>query len=278
MRPTRCHAAALAALLCTLIGIRAQAQIVNVQSTLAALPDEGVSGSLTGSADWRTGNSSLLLIGTSAALSYRRGAHLVVGIGRLDFAQAKNPDSDRYERISLKTFGHLRYRRTLSKRLLVETFQQAEYDEQRRLNLRALIGAGVRLGLVEQTQLRVGLGLAYMFEYEDLQDDWVNDDESTQDSAANHRISSYLVGSYIVDDRTQLMETLYVQPLVIGSGPGDVRLLSESQLLFKLSKSLTMSTSLVLSLDSKPPVLRQDPTVAVERLDTALKSSITYAF
>ena len=138
----------------------AEAGIVNVQSALATEAKEGASGSITASADWRTGNSRLLLLGISPVARYRAGKHLFITILRGDYG--KSGDNE----IVKKAFEHVRYRYDFHPRILGELFQQTTYDKFRLLRMRALVGAGPKFDLVARKQISLSLGIAYMLEYE----------------------------------------------------------------------------------------------------------------
>ena len=249
----------------------ARADIVNVQSALATEADQGLSGSVTGAADWRQGNSERLTLGLSPVARYRSGKHLIIGLLRGELFRAGDGEFDR------KIFEHLRYRYFFGDRLLGEVFAQHEFNEVRRLSLRALVGFGPKYQLVDSDRVQVGVGVAYMLEYEKLQDDWVIDSDSSEGDAVNHRISSYLTCSYELDkDRLQLVQTLYAQPAA--TSPDDIRLLSESHVVVKVTKSIALTTSFVLAIDSKPPVDTTGMEPDVETYDTTLKTSLTYSF
>jgi len=241
----------------------ARAQIVNVQSALSTEAKPGLSGSVTASADWRTGNSDLILLGLSPVARYRAGDNLVIAILRGDYGESGGST------IARKAFGHLRYRRNFHERVLGEVFAQSEYDEIRLLKLRALFGVGPKFDVVKQKRLLLSLGVAYMLEHERP-----NSSAADEDATTLHRASSYLTGSFQVDDRVQVVQTVYVQPRI--DGPGDVRVLSESQLVSKLVNRVALKTSFVVAYDSSP-VERADGD-ELENLDTTLKTSIAVEF
>ena len=236
----RDYAAIVAAIVCVLIWVRpgaARAGIVNVQSAVATPAKEGTSGSITGSVDWRTGNRTRLWFSLAPVLQHRSGPHVFIGIVSGFYYR----DTD-----DLKVFEHVRYRYHLGDRWLLEGFGQHEYNEKRLLLLRALVGFGPRYQAVKRKKLQIGVGVAYMAEYEVLKElDDLGPVPAEESPLLNHRISTYLTGSYDVDDRLQLAQTLYAQPLM--SDVGDIRLLSESVLVIRLSKTLALRTSFVLS-------------------------------
>lgn len=238
----------------------AAAGIVNVQSILATEADEGFSGAVTATADWRTGNTELLVLSAAPVARLRVGKNLAIGILRGEFGRAAGA------RIIGSTFAHLRYRRDLHPRLLAEVFAQHELDQFRRLATRALVGVGPRAVLVDAGKLNVAFGLAYMLEFEQLRDDMEPDAGA---SDLQHRASSYAMVRYQIDDRLQAVETAYAQPRL--NDPNDVRLLSDSQLVVKITPTLALTTSFMIAYDAAPPD-------AIQKLDTALKSSITINF
>jgi putative salt-induced outer membrane protein YdiY len=241
----------------------AQAGIVNVQSSLATEAREGLSGSIEGSLDWRTGNLSQLSIALAPVARYRSGDHLFVALGSAELYQTQGIAFDR------RLFEHLRYRYTINCWLTGEAFAQHEFNERRRLQLRALTGAGPRFQLADTRRFRVGLGVAYMIEYEEL--DGPADEPVTDagDTVLNHRISSYLTGSYEIDKNLLLVGTFYGQPRI--TDVADIRLLLETQVVVKVTDRLSFKSSFSMYYDREPPD-------TVEPLDTRLQSAVSYSF
>ncbi len=261
--------ALLAAALVLFLGSEVRAQIVNVQSSLTTEAEEGLSGSISGSVDWRTGNIERLWMNLTPVGRFRRGDHLFVGIAS---AEVFDPFADDAADRDVKTLGHLRYRYTVNKRLIGEVFTQHEFNERRRLLTRGLVGGGPKLQLISTKETQLGLGVAYMFEYEllnEAQDEMGQPLADSGESMASHRLSSYVTGSYQFKERFQLIGTVYAQPRLTDFG--DIRLLLESQLVIKLTKRLSFSSSFVVFYDSEPPL-------EVKGRDTRLKSSLSYSF
>lgn len=241
----------------------AHAGIVNVQSALATEPKQGFSGGITGAVDWRTGNRTRALFSLAPVARYRTGRHLLIGFASGDYLR----DTD-----DLKIFEHVRYRYEFTDRWIGEVFGQHEFNEKRLLLLRALVGFGPRYQLVDRKSVQVGVGVAYMAEYEVLkEEEEFGPVPEFESPLFNHRLSSYVTGSYEVDDRVQLAQTLYAQPLI--TNVADIRLLSESALTFRLTKRLSFRTSLVLSYDNRPPEYGN-----IKALDSVLKSAMTFDY
>jgi hypothetical protein len=251
-----CLALAVCALLLA-TGQRARAGIYNVQSILATDADEGLSGAIVGSADWRTGNVSYLFLSASPVARYRSGKHLIIGIARGEHKTSRG------DTLISRTLEHLRYRYQLGEHVLVESFAQHTFDAVHRLELRGLVGAGPKVDLVDGDDHGLGVGVAYMLEYERLQND-AELDAGQNDLA--HRMSSYLVAHYDLDDRVQIVGSTYYQPRLTAFG--DARFLGESQLTFKITTRLSFTTALSIAYDSRPPA-------TIDELDTALTSSFS---
>jgi putative salt-induced outer membrane protein YdiY len=233
----------------------ASAQIVNVQGALAGDIEPGWSGKLTGTLDWRTGNTDLVQVGGSASVTYRCGPRLALAILRAEYGEGNGT------KLSQKTFEHLRGRQELGGRWLWEAFGQHEYDAFRRLSVRALAGTGPAVRLIKTGKTRLLAGVAYMFELERLDRRAGVSDAGKQSIA--HRASTYLTGAFALDeDRVTASQTLYVQPRL--DDPSDLRLLSETSITTKLSSRLTLTNRLVIAHDASPPD-------QIEKLDSALK-------
>jgi hypothetical protein len=248
-----------ALLLVVVAAAPAAAGIQNVQSALATEVSDGVSGNVSGSLDWRTGNISFLSMAASSAVRVRDGKNLLIGLVRLE----RKSSAD--DLIFGRTFEHIRYRYLLEKWLLLEAFAQHEYDAKKRLNIRAIGGFGPKADIVEGKNYGVGIGAAYLFELEQLSVEDGVADSGTNDTA--HRLSSYLVGFYGYTDRLQLVETFYAQPRL--TDLADTRLLSESSLVVKATDKLSVATSFTIAFDNRPPE-------TVEKTDTALITTMTY--
>ena len=251
--------ALLTATLVAVLARPASANIVNVLGSLAGEPEEGWSGSLTGTIDWRTGNVDLAQVGGSGTVRYRAGHYLGLLLLRGEYGKGEGT------LLSEKTFAHLRGRVDLDdcRRWLWEAFVQHEFDAFRRLEARAVAGTGPAVRLVDEPSTNLVVGLAYMLEYERF------DDREPADAGLrewNHRASSYATGMYKLDDRVAVTQTVYVQPRL--DNPSDLWLLSETTLTTQLGKRLALQSSFVVAYDRSPPI-------GIETTDTALKTGLT---
>lgn len=239
----------------------AAAGIVNVISAMSAEAPEGLSGSVSASANLASGNTDLLVVGLSPVIRYRAEDHLWIGIMRGEYGRSND------ERILASSFEHVRYRKRLSEAWSGEVFAQHAYDEFRRLNVRTLFGLGPKVDLLEREGAKVSLGAAYMFEYEKLSGSGGTGDAG--DSRIDHRLSAYLGGDLVVAKRIELVQTLYAQPRF--DRPEDIRLLSESQVSIRATERISLTTSLTVAYDARPP---DD----VDGTDLKLTSGVTWSF
>src|SRR5512140_2242756 len=121
----------------------AQAQIVNVQGALAKAPDkDALTGQVELKVNWREGNNPLLDIGGAGTVIMRRGAVLGLVLARGEYGTSRGLT------LTKKSFEHLRTRIELDCRWRWEAFVQHEYDQFRRLSLRALAGTGPAFQIV----------------------------------------------------------------------------------------------------------------------------------
>lgn len=242
----------------------AAADIVNVVSVISVTSDEGLTGSLTGAIDARRGRVSRLVLSAAPVLRYRRGSHLFITYGSGEYDQ----DNEAVNRL----FGHARYRYRVMPRLIGEVFTQHETNPGVEQEYRGLVGAGSLFDLVTRKHARVAWGVAYMLEYERIEDDVACPQPGCNvDPGLQHRVSSYVTANYQIEPNLQLVETLYVQPLVTDP-VSDFRLLNDVQIAVLVTKILSFNTTLSWIYDRAP-----NPT-HYERYDLTLKSALTLQF
>ncbi|HSP80113.1 MAG TPA: DUF481 domain-containing protein [Myxococcaceae bacterium] len=248
-------------LLLALLSARgAAAQIVNAQALFDDETGDGLSGGVEVSADWRTGSNNLLVTRGLVLGQLRQGKHTLLGVARGEYGLAQE------ETIASRLMEHVRYRYRFVPWLAGETFAQHEFDAFRRLQLRALVGAGPRFTLWKGEAGGLILGVAAMVEYERLRSD---DAPDAGNRFFDLRLSSYVLGRVKLMENVSLMETFYVQPKV--TRPSDVRLLNETLLAFDVNKLLTLTTGFIVTYDATPPA-------TVSHFDTQLRTALGVKF
>jgi hypothetical protein len=240
----------------------AGAQIVNVQGQLAKPPDQnGLTGQVELKFEWRTGNNPFLDVGGTGALLLRHDRLLVLALARGEYGESNGLT------LARKSFEHLRARYSLDCRWKWEAFTQHEYDAFRRLSVRAVAGTGPALQLVDTKTLALLAGVAYLVEYEQLDQRPGTIDAGRRD--LTHRASTYLTGTETLGSGVAIVQTIYVQPRL--DDPADVRLLGELSVTSKLSKSIALTDGITVAYDRTPPD-------GIKRYDTQLQVGVLMKF
>lgn len=240
----------------------AHAQIVNVQGALAKPPtSDGATGQVELKLNWREGNNPLFDIGGAGSVVGRRGAVLGLLLARGEDGTSRGITLTR------KTFEHARTRIELDTRWRWEAFVQHEYDQFRRLSLRALAGTGPALEILDDKAIGLLAGAAYLYEYERLDTRPGTIDAGLRGTA--HRASIYLTGHEEPGSGVLIVETVYAQPRL--DHPGDVRMLGELSVQSKLASRIALKDSFTVAYDRTPPD-------GVRRYDTSLEAAVVVTF
>ena len=222
----------------------AAAQIVNAQSALASPPKtNGAVASVEGKLDWRDGNNSLLDTSATATVVVRHDRALFLAVARAGYAESRD------QVITKKSFEHVRARIKLDARWRWELFGQHEYDQFRRIALRAVAGTGPALAVIDRPRGGAICGLAVMFDYERL-----DNRRGTIDAGKSYgsfRASAYLAGHEQLGTDASLVQTVYVQPRFDDASA--IRVLGELTLLTKLTTRIALTNSFTVSYDATPP-------------------------
>ncbi len=147
------------------------------------------------------------------------------------------------EKFTNAGFGHLRYNRKLGEAVRWEAFGQIQYNSLTKVDRRILLGTGPRFKLTQLDKAKFYLGVAYMYEMEDLIEPVISHNDQ--------RISSYFSFTLLPEDEVTFTSTIYVQPLI--KAPSDYRLSSETSLTLGVTKKLNLSMSLRYGYDAFPP-------------------------
>ncbi len=233
--------------------------IVNMEELHTGEPKPGFSGQVELSMQNSRGNSDKQEYSLGSRLQHHRDAitnYLLLSGSYGESNGIKNTE---------KGFLHARHIHRLGPILSAEAYTQAETDTFARLELRALLGAGVRLTLLpraERGEAYLGLGGYYSEE---------RIDQSFADGGteALWRANSYLVLKYQVSDNTTLLSTTYYQPAL--KDAADYRLLEQAAMRVKVSEMLSLIVALDYRRDNRPPI-------GVEKEDINLSTSLSLEF
>ncbi len=233
--------------------------IVNIESQRSEATAEPLQGHLELGLSGDSGNSDRneWRLGGRLQWSPSSTARLLF-IGRLNYGESRGVRS------SNRAFAHLRLTRQSSPGRAIEFFGQMESDEFSRLNLRALLGAGLRLTRPGDDD-RQAFGIGLYHAWERLSDDGLADQTSEQFWRAN----TYWHLQKALSPRLTVSSTLYLQPRI---GPvTDLRILEQLACEIPLLTTLKFRLSLDLTHDSRPPA-------GVEQTDLHYRSTFRYDF
>ena len=234
--------------------LSAAAQI-NIERQRKALDRNGYGVNLEVFLTMNQGNTDVIKFDNNGSLAYRVNRHL--GFLLLSFSMGEKSN----ERFINKGMGHLRYNYMWKSFLFGEVFNQVEYNEFTLLNFRGLIGSGPRFILVEKDKFNAAMGIALMYEHEELDIDAGVKEKITR----TVRGSSYLSLIILLKEAVVFSNTIYVQPSL--EKGEDVRVLNDANLLFNITKKFSFKTSFSLRFDSQPPA-------GVDKLDLELKNGL----
>ena len=238
----------------------ARAQIVNVQPLIAKHAQDGFSGAVEASLDYRSGNTDLFLASGSVFGRYVEGRHQLFLLGRFDFGVRAG------QSFLNKDLEHLRYRFDFWGPVALEAFIQHDRDEFRRLGLRTVGGSGFRVNVAHTRGAEIAFALAYMAQFErinPLKKGGPHEDELT------HRFSAYFIIVSHFSEGFRLAHTIYAQPRI--DRGHDLQLLSETEFLAQASKHFALKTSLTMMFDLEPPA-------GVKPLDVWLHTTLQASF
>lgn len=157
---------------------------------------------------------------------------------------------------------HIREARSFEHFPTLELFAQYQFDEFKRLRSRRLLGTGLREAIVEQESFSLFGGFGAFYEWEELKD--LLDENQL-------RSNLYLSLLYKSDQEGRFGASLilYFQPSFRATE--DNRLIIDSGLSFRITKSLSYVMNVGLSRDTRPPP-------NVRRTDITYLTGITWSY
>jgi hypothetical protein len=229
---------------------------VNTEPLRKRIKARGFSALVEAALAGRTGNSEGIAADGTGGVGWATDPHLAFVFASADYSRFNETTQVN------KTFAHARYNYEFAPRLWGELFAQAQSDQFQRLKLRNLLGVGPRVAVVLHPNVDLFVGTAYMLERDVID---VAPGASDERDQLAHRSSTYVSAHLTLDERITLATTTYVQPKL--DDFSNVRLLSESAVIFKVTDVLSASLHFNVRYDSDPPT-------AVLPTDTELKNSL----
>lgn len=204
-----------------------------------------------------TGNVDMVLFNAGIMGRYVNGDHLLLVVAEQAFGEKSD------EKFRNKNMEHLRYLNQFSQNVALEVYGQHQFDEFRRLDIRALSGLGPRFSFLLTKEFEVAFGSSYFYEYNRYSE---GDFRDSKDINLYNRWSNYLHLDLVLDESLSFNTTFYWQPRF--DKFNDYRLFNSSSLEIKLKPFLTFFITASFIYDSKPPE-------SVENTDSTITTGIT---
>jgi putative salt-induced outer membrane protein YdiY len=228
------YAAATLFALCS--ATRASAAIVDTFGSFDA-KRIGWSSALQAGFSAKGGNTELLELSAGARVQWQGDLHRFRAIG----GYARQTSSS--EEIAEDALLHLRHNRRLTGPFYSLMFVQSQRNPFQRLQSRTLFGLGARVDFMKSDEGEISLGLAHMFEREELED--------VSGSKSHQRLSSFLVAAAKLNASTEFRATVYAQPL--WEEFADLRAIGSLVMSVALSERLSIEIGGRVQHDSRPP-------------------------
>lgn len=214
------------------------AQIVNIEEKKAELQDTiAWFGSIQQDMELLKNSSSIFTFRTAANIGRVHHKHLFLSLTDYKYSRTDS------KQLANQGFQHLRYVFKAKPKVFYEAFTQLQYNDQIKLRMRWLLGAGGKFNIISKENKHLNLGLSYMYEY--------NEENDPELFLRIHRMSSYLVFNFVFFDKVNFLSTTYYQPDITDFN--DWRLSSNTALHFKITEKLSFKCAFDLTYNSRVP-------------------------
>lgn len=231
-------------------------QIINIENSRIHSDTTGWMGSAGLLLSMTKNTNEIYLVQLDAHVQYKSQKDLFLIVGNYGFLSGST------QNLINNSFLHFRYNRKLNNLVRAEVFTQILQNPVTLIDYRFLTGAGPRLKLVDKKSFRLYAASLFMYEYErelDVNKTIHND----------LRSSNYISISYKINDNTELVNTLYYQPLF--NYINDYRILEQFQLSVKAGRKLALTVNVNYLYDNKPAG-------NVPGINYTLSTGLNYAF
>lgn len=234
----------------------ANGQIINVENARMQSDTTGWMGSVGALLSLTKNTDEIFLVQLNAHLQYKTQKDLFLILGNYGFLSGSS------QNLINNSFFHLRYNRKVNKFLRLEVFTQILQNPVTKIDYRILTGAGPRFKLTESKKFRLYAASLVMHEYERE----LNEEKTIHNDI---RSSSYVSFSFQPNDNTEMVNTVFYQPLF--SYLNDYRILDQFKFSVKAGKKLAMTFNVNYLYDNKP-------VVGVPRINYTISTGIEYDF
>ncbi len=236
--------------------ISSQAQIVNVENRRIQSDTTGWLGNFGVSFQLDKNTVKVLTLNTNGQIEYKSPKSLYLFLVNYDLLQGAS------QTLQNNLFFHLRYNYKLTNLVRMEAFTQVQHNNLSGIKSRWLIGAGPRFKISGTKKLSLYAATLIMYESEH---------ELTKPVIIHNdlRSSNYVTASWRPVDKSEIVSTLFYQPLL--KDFSDFRISHELKLKFQFTKKFSFFTTWAFLYDSRPPAGVPDNTYT-------LKNGIEYEF
>ena len=218
----------------------ANAQIVNIEQRRIPTDSTGWFGAAHLSFSGSKTTKSIFALAAGTDLEYKSKSNKDLWLILSEFSLITGDEED----FSNTGFAHLRYNRKLSDVIRWELFGQIQYNELTKVDQRILGGTGFRFKLTPYEKAKFYLGIAYMYEYQQLLEPVIFEN--------NHRLSSYFSFTLLPEETVTFLNTIYAQPLL--KDFNDYRISTETTLILGITHQFFLEVTFKYNYDSIPPI------------------------
>ncbi len=221
------------------IGTNLYAQIVNVEKKRKGNSD-GFQGMINAEFNLKENGSTILEFKNAVDLQYKKKSHTFIFLNNFRLLNV-----DKGALIN-DGFQHLRFNYTVkdSSALTLEAFGQYQYNEQKLLKRRMLLGGGPRFRLVDNEKLKFYIAPLAMYENELLSDEFETNIET-------YRLDAYTNIYLELSETVDFRMIAYYQPAF--SDLSDFRLSGETGIRINFTKHFAYNISYSVDFDNDPP-------------------------
>ena len=228
-------------------------QILNMETYRIKTDTIGWAGKFGMDVSITKNTKSLTRIGTKIHLQYKTAKSLILLLGQYNLLA-----SDAHSLID-KSVLHLRYNYKFTPVISGEYFIQVQKNSISKIDLRSLIGSGLRFKLSQSEAFHYYVGTTVMYEYEKT---------SILDIETYWRWSNYISFSLFPNKNTSIVSTTYYQPVF--SDFSNFRISSQNAVYFKITTHLAFKTGFNYNYDSHP-------VFSVPKIQYNLNTGLVYA-
>ncbi len=218
--------------------IPAKAQVINIENKRFLNDTNGWVGNIDFNFNVYNNTQQVLQFSNAIRIQYQKNRSRFIFLNDLNFIKAGHTD------FANSGYQHFRYNYKVNKWLTMEAFTQTQYNPVLKLDFRYLLGAGPRLKLLKKENARIYMAALYMYEYDDIMYGEVN--------LYEHRISSYVTGSFTILKNLDFTTTTFYQPNI--EDKTDFRIANESSLEIHINKHLNFKSTFNMLYDTKQPL------------------------